>query len=29
MGHAYQTKYKVKHIFIECTDMTHIRETFL
>ena len=26
--HARQTKYIVKHILIECTDLAHIRETF-
>ncbi len=28
MYHACQTKYTLKHILIECTDLTHIRETF-
>ena len=28
MCHACQTKYTVKHILIECTNLTHIRETF-
>ena len=27
--HVYQTKYTVKYILIECTDLVHIRETFL
>ena len=27
MCHACQTKYTVKHILIECTDLAHIRET--
>ena len=26
--HAYQTRYTVNHILIECTDLAHIRETF-
>ena len=26
--HACQTKYTVKHILIECTDLVHIKETF-
>ena len=25
---ACQTKYNVKHILIECTDLAHIRKTF-
>ena len=28
MCYACQTKYTVKHILIECTDLAHIRETF-
>ena len=28
MCHACQTKYTVKHILIECTNLAHIRETF-
>ena len=28
MCHACQTKYSMKHIFIECTDLAHIREAF-
>ena len=26
--YACQTKYIVKHILIECTDLVHIRKTF-
>ena len=26
--HACQTKYTMKHNLIECTDLTHIKETF-
>ena len=28
MRYACQTKYTVKHILIECTDVAHIRKTF-
>ena len=28
MCYACQTKYNVKHILIECTDLGHIRKTF-
>ena len=28
MCYACQTKYTVKHILIECTDLAHIRKTF-
>ena len=28
MCYAYQTKYTVKHILIECTNLVHIRKTF-
>ena len=28
MYYACQTKYTVKRIFIECTDLAHIRKTF-
>ena len=28
MCYAWQTKYTVKHILIECTDLAHIRKTF-
>ena len=28
MCYASQTKYTVKHILIECTDIAHIRKTF-
>ena len=28
MCYAYQTKYTVKHILIECTDQADIRKTF-
>ena len=28
MCHAYQTKYTMKHIHIECTDLPHMREAF-
>ena len=28
MCHTCQTKFTVKHIHIECTDLAHIRETF-
>ena len=28
MCYACQTKYIVKHILIECTDLAHIRKTF-
>ena len=28
MCYACQTKYTVKHILIECTDLDHIRKTF-
>ena len=26
--HAYQTKYTLKHILVECTDLAYIRESF-
>ena len=28
MCYACQTKYTMKHILIECTDLAHIRKTF-
>ena len=28
MCYVCQTKYTVKHILIECTDLVHIRKTF-
>ena len=28
MCYACQTKYTLKHILIECTNLTHIRKTF-
>ena len=28
MCYARQTKYTVKYILIECTDLAHIRKTF-
>ena len=28
MSYAYQTKYTMKHILIECSDQAHIRKTF-
>ena len=28
MFYACQTKYTMKHILIECTDLDHIRKTF-
>ena len=27
MCYAFQTKYTVRHILIECTDLAHIRKT--
>ena len=28
MCYAWQTKYTMKHILIECTNLAHIRKTF-